>query len=84
MNERQREVVSLVGLVLAGVLFVCFFLVDFLRWLFWRPGHDLLSQLVAVRPDFPSGGRDIGLGLVLPVLLAGFGLYLKSGGEREP
>ncbi len=82
MNARQRDIVTLTCLALAAVLFVSFFLVGFLRWATWKPGHDLLSQIVAVRPAFPNDARSVGLGLVLPVLLAGAGLYLRSGADR--
>jgi len=80
MNDRQRDVVFVVALVLALVLFVSFFGVDFWRWATWRPPHDFLSQFVTVKPDFPRTGKNVGLGLVLPVLLAGFAFYFRSGG----
>ncbi len=70
-------------LALAAVLFVSFFFVDLVRWLTWRPGNDLLSQIVAVRPEFPNGWRNVVLGLILPVLLTGFALYWRSG-TRHP
>ena len=79
MNARQRDIVALTLLALAAVLFVSYFFADFVRWLTWRPGHDFLSQFVAVRPAFPNGWRNVLLGLVLPVVLTGSALYLKSG-----
>jgi len=84
MNRPQRDIVALVSLVLAGVLLVTYFGVDFVRWLTWRPPHDLFSQIIAVRPGFPNGWRNVVLGLILPVLLAGFGFYLRSGDDRRP
>ncbi len=83
MNARQRDVVTLTCLALAAVLFVAFFFVGFVRWATWKPGHDLLSQIIAIRPAFPNDGRSVGLGLVLPVLLAGAGLYLRHGADRR-
>ncbi len=83
MNDRQRDVVFVVALVLALVLFVSFFGVDFWRWATWRQPHDLLSQFVTIKPDFPHDAKNVGLGLVLPVLLAGFAYYLKSGGGPD-
>ncbi len=80
MNDRQRDVVFVVALVLALVLFVSFFGVDFWRWATWRQPHDFLSQFVTIRPDFPHDGKHVGLGLVLPVLLAGFAFYFRYGG----
>ncbi|HVP15439.1 MAG TPA: hypothetical protein VMS88_07830 [Terriglobales bacterium] len=82
MNARQRDVVTLTCLTLAAVLFVAFFFVDLVRWAAWKPGHDLLSQILAVRPRFPNDARSVVLGLVLPVLLVGAGLFLRSGADR--
>jgi hypothetical protein len=82
MNVRPRDIVVLTCPALAAVLFVSFFFVDFVRWLTRRRGHDLLSQIVALRPGFPNQWRNVLLDLILPVLLAGFGLYLRSG-DRE-
>jgi hypothetical protein len=83
MNDRQRDVVALVSGALAVVLFVSYFLVDFLRWVTWHPRHDLFSQLVAIRPGFPNDWQNVVLGLIVPVVLVGLGLYLRSADRRR-
>ena len=76
MDSGQRRVIALAAYAIALVLFVFFFARPLWSWMTWdsRQGTlDLGFLKVTTRPSFPSDARAIGVGLILPILLAAAG-----------
>ena len=89
MNHSQRRVVATAAVLVAGVLFVAFFLSPFWEWLTWNAKEGTLDLGIVKfsnRPAFPGRVRDIGLGLVLPIVLAATGrvIALSSNDAGAP
>ncbi len=86
MNQSQRKVVAVAALVIAAVLFVVYFGHPFWSWATWNAKEGTLDfgiMRITNRPPFPSDGRAIGLGLVLPVVLGAIGRVMMLGGADE-
>jgi hypothetical protein len=83
MNQSQRKVVAAAALVIAAVLFVVYFAHPFWSWATWNAKEGTLDfgiMKITNRPPFPSDGRAIGLGLVLPVVLGAIGRVIGLSG----
>lgn len=86
MNRSQRGVVATATLLISIVLFVMFFLRPFWAWATWNEKEGTLDfgiMKITNRPPFPSDARGIGLGLVLPIVLAAAGRVLLLSGRDE-
>jgi len=90
MNRSQRGVVASAAMLVAAILFAFYFVRPFWGWATWNEKEgtlDLGIMKISNRPAFPRDSRAIGLGLVLPIVLAAAGRVLllsgnNSGGER--
>lgn len=91
MNRSQRGVVATAALLVAAILFGVYFAKPFWSWATWNQKEgtlDLGIVKITNRPPFPGDARGIGLGLVLPIVLAAAGRVLllsgsNAGGERK-
>jgi hypothetical protein len=84
MNQNQRSVVALALFLVAAVLFVAFFGKPFWSWATWNAKEGTLDLGIVKftnRPPFPGDARGIGLGLVLPIVLAAAGRVLALAGR---
>ncbi len=84
MNPSQRRVVVAATFLVAAVLFVAFFLSPFWAWATWNAKEGTLDLGIvrfSNRPPFPSGARGVGLGLLLPIVLAAAGRVLALSGK---
>ncbi len=88
MNSNQRSVVAGALMLVAAVLFVAYFARPFWAWATWDPKAGTLDFGIVKftnRPPFPGDARGIGLGLVLPIVLAAAGRVLALGrGDGAP
>lgn len=85
MNRDQRLVVAGAAMLLALVLFAVYFGKPAWDWATWNAKQgtlDLGFVKLTNRPPFPGGARGIGLGLVVPIVLAAVGRVLMLGGPR--
>lgn len=90
MNRSQRGVVATAAMLVAAILFVVYFARPFWNWATWNEKEgtlDLGIMKISNRPAFPADARGIGLGLVLPIVLAAVGRVLllsgnNAGGDR--
>jgi hypothetical protein len=90
MNRSQRGVVASAALLVAAILFVAFFARPFWAWATWNEKEGTLDfgiMKITNRPPFPGDARGLGLGLILPIVLAAAGRVLllsgkDAGGER--
>ena len=91
MNRSQRGVVATAAILVAAILFGVYFAKPFWGWATWNEKEgtlDLGIMKISNRPPFPSDARGIGLGLVLPIVLAAVGRVLllsgkDAGGDRR-
>lgn len=86
MNPDQRRVVGWAAFLLAAVLFVSYFGRPAWEWATWnekRNTLDLGFVKISTRPPFPGDARGIGLGLVLPIVLAAAGGVIVLGARGE-
>jgi hypothetical protein len=86
MNRSQRRVVAVATYVLAAILFVAYFGKPAWAWATWNEKQNTLDLgfvKITNRPAFPGDARGIGLGLVLPVVLAAAGALVGLGGRDE-
>jgi hypothetical protein len=84
MNRSQRGVVAVAVQLVAAVLFAFFFLRPFWAWATWNEKEGTLDLGIVKfsnRPPFPGDARGIGLGLVLPIVLAAAGRVLVLSGK---
>jgi hypothetical protein len=82
VDRNQRGVVATAALLIAAVLFVFFFLHPFWEWATWNAKEGTLDLGIVKftnRPPFPGDARGIGLGLVLPIVLAAAGRVFALG-----
>jgi hypothetical protein len=86
MNRSQRGIVATAIVLVAVVLFVAYFLRPALAWTFWNAKEGTLDLGIVKfsnRPPFPGDARGIGLGLVLPIVLAAAGRVIGLAGKDE-
>ena len=84
MNTQQRSAVSTAFMLVAAILLVMFFVRPFWAWAAWNEKEGTLDLGIVKftnRPPFPGDARGIGLGLVLPIVLAAAGRVLVLGGR---
>ena len=84
MNRSQRSVVASAAMLVAAILFGVYFAKPFWGWATWNEKEgtlDLGIMKITNRPPFPGDARAIGLGLVLPIVLAAAGRILLLGGN---
>ena len=82
MDANQRKVIAAALVLIAIVLFIVYFGHPFWQWATWRETEntvDLGFLKINVRPPFPSDGRGIGLGLIVPIALAAMGRVFTLG-----
>jgi len=86
VNRNQRRIVAGAAFLLAAILFVAYFGKPAWAWATWNEKQNTLDLgfvKITNRPPFPGDTRGIGLGLVLPVVLAAAGGVIGSGGRDE-
>jgi len=79
MEANQRKTVATAMIAAAIVLFVIYFVRPFFDWATWNEAKgtlDLGIIKVTTRPPFPSDGRSVGLGLIVPIALAAAGFVI--------
>jgi hypothetical protein len=84
VNRSQRGVIATAAMLLAAILFVVYFARPFWAWATWNEKEgtlDLGIMKISNRPAFPSDSRGVGLGLVLPIVLAAVGRVLLLSGK---
>ena len=86
MNRSQRGIVAAAVVLIAVVLFVAYFLRPALAWALWNAKEGTMDFGIVRftnRPPFPGDALGIGLGLVLPIVLAAAGRVLGLSGKDE-
>jgi len=86
MNRSQRGVVASSAMLVAAILFGVYFAKPFWGWATWNEKEgtlDLGIMKISNRPRFPGDARAIGLGLVLPIVLAAAGRVLLLSGNAS-
>lgn len=86
MNQSQRRIIATAAVLIAVVLFVAYFLRPALAWALWDAKEGTMDFGIVKftnRPPFPGDSRGIGLGLVLPIVLAAVGRVLGLSGKDE-
>jgi hypothetical protein len=89
MDQSQRRVVAIALMLIAAVLFLFYFAKPCWEWATWNAKEGTLDFGIVKftnRPPFPGDARGIGLGLILPIVLAAAGrvLGLASRGAKTP
>lgn len=82
MDSSSRRTIQLALYAIGLVLFVIYFGRDFWEWATWSESKDAVDLGIVrfgVRPDFPSGTRQVFLGLVTPIVLFAIGTILGRG-----
>jgi uncharacterized membrane protein len=87
LDASQKRVIAIAAYAVALVLFLIYFGRPFWDWATWRESQNSLDLgfiKVNVRPPFPSDGRSVGVGLVVPIVLAAFARVFQgsSRGSR--
>jgi hypothetical protein len=81
MDPSQRRVVALAAYAIAIVLLLFFFATPLWQWATWDAHHNTLDLgflKVTTRPAFPSDAKAIGLGLIVPIVLAAIGRIVEG------
>ena len=85
MDPSQRRVIALAAYAIAAILLLFFFARPLWAWATWDSAHGTLDLGIVKfsnRPAFPSDATAIGLGLIVPIVLAAIGRMVQGSRPR--